>query len=424
MNEQYLHLLWRTKRLPMHLLHTVDNLPVKILHIGFYNTASGPDFFNGRIELDGIQHSGNIEMHVKSSDWYAHGHQTDEAYNNVILHVVYEHDRMVFIEGIPIPTVELKPYIDLEHFRRTMDFTVQTSAIACRSQLKDCPSPIFWNQVEGAMLARLERKKLFVDQLAQQVGGDPRKVLFHLIAQAFGMKTNALPFQELAHRIPFERIIKAGKKQVESIVFGASGLITEIVPEDDFQQELAREWQFQSHKLQIHPSNAHSWHFKGCRPSGFPTLRLAQFAAFIERMNWSESFWELPASNIKAHLEEALTTMPSGYWTDHYHFGKKRQLRSSPAMSLASAQVVIVNSVVPFLWWLADVLAVPVFREKAQTLLELLPAEKNAILSEWKENGVSAKSAAESQGLIELKNEQCVRKQCLNCRVGVHLLRN
>src|SRR3989338_4581671 len=227
MNEQYLHLLWRTKRLPMHLLHTTDNLPVKILHIGFYNTASGPDFFNGRIELD----------------------------------------------GMPIPTVELKPYIDLEHFRRTLDFTIQTSSIPCRSQLKDCPAPIIWNQVEGAMLARLARKKLLVDQLAQQLGGDPRKVLFHLISQAFGMKTNALPFQELAHRIPFERIIKAGKKQVESIVFGASGLIGESHQEDDYQRELVQEWQFQAHRLQIHPSNAPSWHFKGCRPAGFPTLR-------------------------------------------------------------------------------------------------------------------------------------------------------
>lgn len=423
MNEQYLHLLWRTKRLPMHLLHTIDHLPVKILHIGFYNTASGPDFFNGRIELDGMQYSGNIEMHVKSSDWYAHGHQTDDAYNNVILHVVYEHDRMVFIEGIPIPTVELKPYIDLEHFRRTLDFTIQTSSIPCRSQLKDCPAPIVWNQVEGAMLARLARKKILVDQLAGQLGGDPRKVLFHLIAQAFGMKTNALPFQELAHRIPFERIIKAGKKQVESIVFGASGLIHESVPEDQYQQELLQEWQFQAHRLQIHPSNAHSWHFKGCRPAGFPTLRLAQFAAFIERMNWSESFWELPVANIKLHLEEALTTIPSDYWTDHYHFGKKRQTRASSAMSLASAHVVIINSVVPFLWWLADLLAVPVFREKAQTLLELLPAEKNALLSEWKENGIGAKSAAESQGLIELKNELCNRKLCLQCKIGMQLLK-
>jgi Protein of unknown function (DUF2851) len=423
MNEQYLHLLWRTKRLPMHLLHTIDNLPVKILHIGFYNTASGPDFFNGRIELEGMQHSGNIEMHVKSSDWYAHGHQNDEAYNNVILHVVYEHDRMVFIEGIPIPTVELKPYIDLEHFRRTLDFTIQTSSIPCRGQLKDCPEPIVWNQVEGAMLARLARKKVLVDSLALQLGSDPRKVLFHLIAQAFGMKTNALPFQELAHRIPFERIIKAGKKQVESIVFGASGLIQESALDDDYQRELQQEWHFQSHRLQIHPSNAHSWHFKGCRPSGFPTLRLAQFSAFIERMNWSESFWELPATKIKLHMEEALTSAPAEYWTDHYHFGKKRQTRASSAMSLPSAHVVIINSVVPFLWWLADLLEVPVFREKAQTLLELLPPEKNALLSEWKENGITAKSAAESQGLIELKNELCNKKLCLQCKIGMQLLK-
>jgi hypothetical protein len=422
MNEHYLHLLWRTKRLPMHLLRTIDNEELRILHVGFYNTASGPDFFNGRIELGGLQHSGNIEMHVRSSDWYAHGHQFDEAYNNVILHVVYEHDKLVFIEGIPIPTLELKQYIDEMHFRKTMEFANRETPVACAAQLDDCPPPVIWNQVEAALFRRLERKKAQLSDLAAAIGTDPRKVLFHAIAQAFGMKTNRLPFEELAHRIPFDRIIKSRRDQVESIVFGTSGLLQQPV-KDTYQQELATEWNYQSKRLNVHAASAHSWHFKGCRPAGFPTLRLAQFAAFIERMDWSAEFWELPAKALKTTLEAALTAQPSDYWIAHYDFGKERAAKQAAGMGLSTAHVILINSVVPFLWWLSDFALVPAYREKAVELLELLPAEKNALLAGWKENGLFANSAAESQGLIELKNEFCNRKQCLNCKIGMQLLK-
>lgn len=420
MNEQYLHLLWRTKRLPLHLLKTIDGRDIRILHVGFYNTASGPDFFNGSIELDGLRHNGNIELHVKSSDWYAHGHQSDEAYNNVILHVVYEHDKLVFIEGVPIPTLELKQFIDQEHFRRTVSLVRQEAPIPCAAQLGDCPPPVIWNTVESALFRRLERKQQEIARLASEVGGDPRKVLFHTIAQAFGMKTNRLPFQELAHRLPFERLIRSEKRQIESIVFGTGGFLGKAAA-DRYERELAAEWSYQSERLQLHAAHAHSWRFKGCRPPGFPTLRLAQFAAFIDRMDWSDAFWELPARELKIRIEEALTAAPSDYWTQHYHFGKRRAAGNS-AMGLSTARVVLLNSVVPFLWWLSEWTGLSVYREKGVEVLELLPAEKNKILQQWREKGLGAVSAAESQGLIELKNESCDRKQCLNCRVGMYLL--
>jgi hypothetical protein len=422
MNEQYLHLLWRTKRLPLHLLKTIDGRDIRILHVGFYNTASGPDFFNGSIALDGLRHNGNIELHVKSSDWYAHGHQHDDAYNNVILHVVYEHDKLVFIEGIPIPTLELKQFIDEEHFRQTMSMVRQETPIPCAAQLGDCPPPVIWNAVETALFRRLERKQQEIASLAVQLQGDPRLVLFHTIAQAFGMKTNRLPFQELAHRLPFERLIRSEKRQIESIVFGTGGFL-ENVSADRYERELAAEWSYQSARLQLHAAQAYAWHFKGCRPPGFPTLRLAQFAAFIDRMDWSDAFWELPAAELKNRIEEALTAMPSDYWTQHYHFGKRRS-EGNAAMGLSTARVILLNSIVPFLWWLSEWTGLSVYREKGLEVLELLPAEKNRIVQQWREKGLGAVSAAESQGLIELKNELCDRKQCLNCRIGMHLLRN
>lgn len=423
MDEHYLHLLWRTKRLPMHLLKTTNNEPVRILHVGMYNTGSGPDFFNGRIELNQLQLSGNVEMHVKSSDWYAHGHHEDPAYDNVILHVVYEHDKLVFIEGIPIPTIELKELIDWKHYEQTKQFQVRSTVIPCAGQLSDCPAPVLWHQVSNALWQRLERKKAEIMELAQPLRNAPEMVLFHLMAKAFGMKTNALPFQELAHRIPFRKVIRSERKAVESIVFGASGLLQNVQPDSLYVDELVGEWHYQSHKLQIHPAYASTWHFKGCRPSGFPTIRLAQFAAFIHRMNWTESFWELPTTEIRQRMLEALTVRPSDYWIHHYHFGKPLAIPKPSVMSVSVANVVITNSVVPFLWWLADRLKTSIYREKAIELLELMPPERNQITDDWEKWGIKPKSAAESQGLIELKNELCNRKQCLNCQVGIQLLK-
>ena len=422
MNEHYLHLLWRTKRLPLHLLETITGEPVRILHVGFYNTASGPDFFNGKIEIGGLIHIGNIEMHLKSSDWYAHNHHLDDAYNNVILHVVYEHDKLVFIEGVPIPTIELKEYIDEVHLQKTLGLTNAVAAIPCANQLPDCPAPVLWDQIEKALFRRIERKSKELSALGESLGNDPRKVLFHAIAGAFGMKTNQLPFQELAHRLPFERVIRAEQSQLEAIVFGTGGFLEDGAA-DTYQSQLRFDWFYQRARLSLHPANHHSWHFKGCRPSGFPTMRLAQFASFIQRMDWSEAFWELPAKEIKTVMETALVAEPSDYWKQHYHFGKEKQKRVSGAMSLTAAHVVIINSVVPFLWWLSEITANTVFRERAIELLEYLPAEKNVLLDHWKEKSVKPKSAAESQGLLELKNEFCNRKQCLNCKVGLYLLK-
>lgn len=422
MNEHYLHLLWRTKRLPVHLFRTTADLPLKICAFGYYNPASGPDFFNGQIELEGIRHSGNIEFHVRSSDWYSHGHHHDPAYDNVILHVVYEHDREVVIHGQQIPVLELKPFIDEAHYHHTLHMLRSPEEIVCARQLREVPPPVFWNQSEHMLLRRLERKAEELKLLAAQVAGDPHKVLFHIIAKAFGMKTNMLPFQELAQRVPFERLIKSSRKQVESIVFGTSGLLQERYP-DDYRRALQEEWRFQAHRLQIVPAARHVWHYKGCRPAGFPTLRLAQFAAFIDRMDWSASFWELPAVEIRARLIEALTAEPSDYWKRHYDFGRPHEKPISAMMSKSTASVILMNSIVPFLWWLSGVTTLPVYRMKALELLEKLPAEDNVVLRNWKEIGIRAKSAAESQGLIELKNEFCNRKQCLHCRVGMQLLK-
>jgi hypothetical protein len=420
MTENYLHFLWKNKRFPTHNLKTTDGETIAILHVGIHNHDSGPDFFNGQIRLNDVNHSGNIELHVKSSDWNLHGHQFDSAYSNVILHVVYEHDQLIFIEGIPIPTVELKKMIDWKNYEWFNHYYKENKPILCESFLTKVPPPIFWNQVEMALFQRIQRKVLELDELQRTSEMSFKEVLFRAISKAFGMKVNQLPFQELAVRIPFDKFIKASQKQKMAITFGVGGFLDDEVS-NNYQNELKTEWDFQRYKLNLHAANRHIWKFKGCRPGGFPTQRLAQFATFVHEMDWTSSLWFLPAKELLYELQSKLMKPANEYWITHFDFDKEKKTPSN--LSIGTANTIIINSVVPFLWWLSEKMSDETYRNRAFEILELLPAESNEKINSWKKLGFPAKTAFESQGLIELSNEFCTKKGCLKCKIGNVILK-
>ena len=420
MNEDYLHFLWKNKRLPLTNLFTIDGRKVEILHVGIHNLDSGPDFFNGKIVLDQITHSGNIEMHVKSSDWNLHGHQFDKAYSNVILHVVYEHDQLIFVEGIPLPTVELKQLIDWDHFNWFNTYYKGSNTVLCESFLNEIPGVIVLNQIEQALFQRMDRKMMELENQYQTRKMSFKEVLFHTISKAFGMKTNQLPFQELAIGIPFDKFIKANQKQKMAITFGVGGFLEENKA-IAYHEELKKEWDFQRYRLKLESRNAYSWKFKGCRPGGFPTQRLAQFATFVHEMNWDSDSWYLPAKELLAMLQSKLMKPAHEYWLDHFDFGKEK--KNASTLSIGTANTIIINSVVPFLWWLSYRLSDDSYRNKAFEILEILPPEKNERITNWKNIGIKPMNALESQGLIELSNEFCSKKACLKCVIGNAVLK-
>jgi hypothetical protein len=420
MNENYLHFLWKNKRLPLTNLLTVEGKKVEILHIGIHNPDSGPDFFNGQIVLDEIRHSGNIEMHVKSSDWNLHGHQFDKAYSNVILHVVYEHDQLIFVEGVPLPTVELKSLIDWDHFHWFKNYYKRQDAILCEPFLKEVPEVMVVNQLERALFQRMDRKMMELEQLYQSGKMSFKEVLFRTISRAFGMKVNQLPFQELAVGIPFDKFLKATRRQKMAIAFGVGGFLNEE-KSVTYHKELKKEWDFQRYRLKLKTLNTHSWKFKGCRPGGFPTQRLAQFASFVHEMNWDSDTWYLPAKELLVMLQTQLMKPADDYWITHFDFEKEKKAPST--MSIATANTIVINSVVPFLWWLSYRLSDDAYRNKAFEILQLLPAEKNEKITSWKKVGIKPVNALESQGLIELTNEFCAKKKCLECVIGNTVLK-
>lgn len=420
MNENYLHFLWKNKRLPLHQLQTIDGKTIEILHVGIHNLDSGPDFFNGKVLLDGITHSGNIEIHVRSSDWNLHGHQFDKAYSNVILHVVYEHDQLIFVEGIPLPTIELKQVIDWDHFHWFSSYYKGAATVLCEPFLKEIAGAFVVNQIEQAFFQRMERKMRELEKVCQRGKLSFKEVLFHAISKAFGMKVNQLPFQELAVGIPFEKFMKASQKQKMAIAFGVGGFLSDSKV-NMYHEELKKEWDFQRYKLKLESQNKHGWKFKGCRPGGFPTQRLAQFATFIHEMNWDSDSWYLPANKLLLMLQTRLMKPVHEYWITHFDFGKEKKAPST--MSLATANTIIINSIVPFLWWLSYRLSDDSYRTKAFEILALLPPEKNEKINTWKRMGIKPANGLESQGLIELVDEFCSKKGCLKCVIGNAVLK-
>lgn len=421
MTEDYLHLLWRTKRLPFHELTATECDDIEILCVGEYNTASGPDFFNAKIRIDDTIHHGNVELHLNSSDWYKHKHQFDPAYNNVILHVVLFDDKPLEINNVLIPTIELNPFIDQNHLKQYHRHMYGGQFISCENQLATIEPHLFWNQVENALLQRLNRKKRITENLAFNNQNHVKQIIFQQIVKSFGFKTNDLPFLELANRLPFRLCLTSSLKELEVLIFGLAGFLEEPF-EDQYHEQLRQEWIFVQQKFQLTSMNAVTWKFKGCRPTGFPTTRIAQLIVFLNKMNWQLEFWELGAKQIIDFLVIQLTQELPEYWMVHYHFGKESKLKQSFSMSVPASHVLILNAVVPFLGWYSDYLGDTKYQRLAIEMLELLPSEKNQIVSNWLKLDKRPKSAAESQGLIELKNEICNNKKCLECKIGLHLL--
>ncbi|RYM32393.1 DUF2851 family protein [Brumimicrobium glaciale] len=420
MQEEYLHYLWRMKRLNFNQLKLTNGAPVSVHEVGWYNLDAGPDFFNGTVSIDGIKWSGNIELHIKSSDWYAHKHHLDEAYNNVVLHVVFEHDKEVFVKGIQLPTIELKNQIDLAHLRNYEKIISNSYKVPCSNVVMDYKLSLL-QQIDVSFLHRIERKGIELLDLVKIEQRDKYSILLAAILQATGGRVNKLPMQELASILPYKLIAKEqwDKTRLEALVFGSAGFLNDEV-EDEYYQELKQTWRFLKHKHHLLEMNKSSWKFSGIRPYSFPTLILAQINGFLLQFDL-QNLSDLKAEQIISKINKLSATYIDGYWENHFVFGKlskKRKLNFSKLFK----QNLIINGLVPYLISLKHLYSDFSFSDMAVELMEKLPSESNNVINYWKEIGFSPQNALESQGLLELNNEFCNFKKCLSCKVGTENL--
>ena len=421
MTEEFLQYLWKY-RLYKAGLSLVSGEPVEVIHPGEQNFDEGPDFFNTRIRLGQTIWAGNAEVHIRASDWQKHNHDVEKNYGNVVLHVVYENDYpLTRADGEIIPAIELRDQFDIAMFERYRGFMQNKQWIPCAGLLKSVSAFEKEIWLERLLIERLERKEEAITTALKQNQNDWHETFYRSLAKAFGFKLNADVFEMLAKSLPLKYLgkHKDNLMQVEALLFGQAGLLGEELT-GQYAQTLWHEYKYLRRKFQLQPISGHLWRFMRLRPSNFPTVRIAQFAMLIHQSSGLLS--QLLEIEDTTKLLQLLDTDCSDYWQTHYHFGKPSTPKSKH-IGEASVNSLVINTVVPFIFALGRQKDDQLMKDKALQLLQDLPGEVNTIIKHWISLGMDNKSAANSQALIELKNNYCDFKKCLNCRIGNALIR-
>jgi hypothetical protein len=420
MKEDFLHYIWRYKKFDFNSLQTSIGDHLTIENVGSYLENAGPDFFNGQITISGQKWAGNIELHLKSSDWYLHHHEKDAAYENVILHVVWEHDVDIFRKNnVEIPVLILKDYVSKDFINNFEILTAPKSWIYCENEIQDVDHFTYSNWTERLFIERLERKQKPIDELFLKLNKDWEAVLFCLLAKNFGLNTNGMAFLDLAQNVPFSVIRKESSDalNLEALFFGFCGLL-DSDKEDLYYKELQNRFGYLVLKHKLDFKRTVPLQFFKLRPDNFPNIRLSQLANvfFKNQQLFSDCIQIKSMKEVSKIFDVAV----SHYWQMHYTFDKVSPKRVKK-LSSKFIELIMINTIVP--------LQFAYFRSRDEEIQEHLIAmmyeiqpEANAVIDKFKSFGLSVKNAYESQSLLQLKNEYCNLKKCLSCGIGIHLL--
>ncbi|MDR1668142.1 MAG: DUF2851 family protein [Bacteroidales bacterium] len=416
MTEDFLYYIWQQRLFFQEDIRTADGEQVSVVRTGIRNSHAGPDFTDAHIKIGDTLWVGCVEIHLRSSDWEKHGHHTDAAYNNVILHVVYQHDAdayNAFRMKIPVMTL----HFDSRYYENYLSLTDSKDDIACRNKvgLIDAFSRMNWT--ERLAVERLEQKSNAILQTYRATGHDWAETFYRQLARSFGFSLNALPFESLAKSLPLHILLKHRDRlyQLEALLFGQAGMLNDEIPDSEYHASLRREYLFLRQKYQLTPIEPFLWKFLRLRPVNFPTVRIAQFAALTHRNE--HLFSRIIYSGDIRTLEQAFKPEVSPFWENHYVFGKTSEKRKKTFGKTAFLSVMI-NTVVPLLFVYGKERGGEKEYMQAIELLEQLPAEKNSILSQWESLGFDNRNAFTSQALLHLKNEYCNVRRCLHCAFG------
>lgn len=420
MKEDLLHYLWKFRLFTTTQLKTTTNEEVQILQTGIHNTDAGPDFFNARIKLGNTTWAGNVEIHLKSSDWKRHKHQHDKAYQNIILHVVGEEDVPLFYDdGSRIPTLELKNYIPDNIRILYQNFSTSNQKIPCEAHFGTVDSFLIDQWLNRLMLERLASKMQSITERLQATKNNWEQVFYEYMARGFGFNTNAEPFEQLAKSIPHEILGKHKNNlfQLEALLFGQSGLAFSA---DDYGEKLKKEYDFLAHKYSLKPINGASWKFLRLRPANFPTVRIAQFAALVHQSShlFSVIIEQKDLNKLKSYLDVSA----SEYWDTHFQFGQSSK-KSVKHFGKSASDLILINVFVPFIFTYGKIHDSNRFIDRAIKLLESISTENNTITQYFSDLGFTSQSALHSQSLLQLKRMYCERKKCLHCAIGNKILR-
>ena len=422
MKEDFLHHLWKFKNFNTRTLKSTTGELITIIHVGQYLEQAGPDFFNAQIIIGNQKWAGNVEIHLKSSDWYAHHHEKDSAYENIILHVVWEHDVEIYrSDNSVVPVLALKEFVSSETIANYNSLRSTKSWIYCEKQLADLDDFLLSNWQERLFFERLERKSKPIFELLHQTNSDWESVLFYLLAKNFGLNTNGESFFKIASSIPFSIIRKEGFElaNIEALLFGNAGLL-DSDKEDQYFSDLKFRYYYLLQKYQLEKPIIAPVQFFKLRPDNFPTIRLSQLAALYHSQQ--NLFSKIIQLNSALAIYQFFEVSASSYWSSHYQFDKESP-KKKKLMSKSFIDLLIINTILPIQFAYSQSLG----EENSEDLIQLLVAispEKNSITDKFKSFGITSKNAFETQSLLQLKKEYCNKSKCLECAIGVELLQN
>ncbi|HUH33992.1 MAG TPA: DUF2851 family protein [Daejeonella sp.] len=421
--EEFLHYLWKFRLFRQSQLVTTSGLPVEILIPGIHNHHAGPDFENCRIRIGDTVWAGNVEIHLSSSDWLRHNHQVDEAYNNVILHVVFACDKEVFRQnGTSIPQLCIKDLIPetvINNYNRLM---IGLNWIPCEKQVAGVDSFHIKSWLSRVLIERLEHKSESFKEILTEFKGSWDDAFYIMLARNFGFKTNSLPFELLARSLP-QHILSKHKNnalQIEALVFGQAGFLEQKLTEE-YPRQLKKEYGFLKKKYSLQPVDHFTWKYMRLRPQNFPGIRLAQFAALI--LKSSHLFSKILEAKTAVVITGMFSTLPvNNYWNTHYRFDVVSG-NSGKQIGNQSINNILINTVAVSLFTYGRHLGQQKYINRAIELLENIPAEQNSVINRFSQIGFQPVNADHTQALMQLKHTYCDLKKCLHCGIGIKLLK-
>ena len=418
--EQLLHYVWKHKIFSLKELKTTTGQQVEVIDTGLANTDAGPDFFNAKLKLDGVLWIGNIEIHERSSDWFKHGHHADTGYNSVILHIASEIDTEISrSNGERIPQIQL---ICPEAVRTNYKELLETDSYPpCYRIIPSLPPFTAHSWMTALQMERFEQKATLLNERLKRCQGNWEDAFFITLARNFGFGLNGDAFETWAHQLPFRAVDKHRNDlfQIEAIFFGQAGIL-EDSDGDGYYLRLKKEYTYLQHKFGLIPMDASLWRFLRLRPANFPHIRIAQLACLYHRAYGLLS--RIMETETLQGVRDILKGGTSEYWLTHYTFGGSSPSRPK-TLSNTSLDLLIINTVVTFLYAYGLHKGNRVLCARAGSFLEELKAENNYITRMWEQCGMKASNAADSQALIQLKKEYCDKKKCLYCRIGYEYLK-
>lgn len=423
MKEDFLHFVWKFQKFTNSALFTVDNKPLQVVKIGHHNHLAGPDFFDSRIIIGKQKWAGNVEIHINSSDWYAHGHQEDNAYNNVILHIVWRHDVEIFrSDNTPIPTLELNGLIPSEIILNyNALFSKNKKFINCESNFSEIDSFLLTSWMSRLFTERLEQKNELLETRLKTLQNHWEALLFELLFKSFGSKINGTSFLSLAQSVPFHVIQKCRQtpKKLEALLMGQAGLLDYDL-DDVYYKTLKEEYLFLKIKFQLDNSSVIKPHFFRLRPPNFPTIRISQLVSLYS--STPQLFSKISAITTVTDLLSVFNISALPYWETHYNFGVTSK-KSTRKLTSDFIYLLIINTIIPLQFAFQKFIGVD-NTEKLFELAQALPSEKNSIIKRFNElKPKTAKTALESQALLQLKPNYCDALRCLECAIGNKVLR-